>query len=346
MKDESRNVIVGITALAGLVGLAAMLVLFGYVPGMLEKGYSVSVELAHAGGLSKGSLARLSGIPIGRITSIELASTPRTGVVAVLLIDQDVRIPQNVQVAVAAPILTGSAWLAFGVPVDPEGTEAVGVLPTDGSAVLQGQVPELVSELAGAMRSALAGSVDSIRSDLRPALARFDRIEQSLNDLSEQWTEVGKRVNNLIEDRAVEEVDEGTVDGNLATVLKRMDTRLAEAKELLANARQWIDQVADATGEVHSTVAKAGRAADKTTQSIEQLTLRYVALADDLSRTIGDMQKLATQASTGQGTMGKLLNDPAVYDNLDDTVKRIGQVANELKLLLEKWKAEGVPVQF
>ena len=346
MKDESRNVIVGITALAGLVGLAAMLIMFGYVPGMLEEGYNVRVELDHAGGLSKGSLARLSGIRIGKITSIELASAPRTGVVAVLLIDQDIRIPQNVQVTVAAPILTGSSWLAFDLLVDPEDAEAAGVLPTDGSAVLQGHVPELVSELTGAMRSALEEPVAAIRSDLRPALAKFDRIEQSFNDLSRQWTEVGRRVNNLIEDRAVQKVDDGTVDGNLVTVLKRMDTRLAEARELLAKARRWIDQVADATGEVHSTAAKAGNTADKATQSIEKLTLRYVALADDLSRTIGDMQKLAAQASSGQGTMGKLLNDPAVYDNLDDTVKRIGQVADELKLLLEKWKAEGLPVQF
>ena len=345
MKDESRNVIVGITALAGLVGLAAMLVMFGYVPAMLEKGYSIRVELDHAGGLSKGSLARLSGIRIGRITSIDLASAPETGVVAVLLIDEGIRIPKNVQVTVAAPILTGSSWLAFDASLDPD-AEAAGAVPTDGSAVLQGHVPELVSEFAGAMRSALEEPVAAIRADMLPALAKFERIEQNFTDLSKQWTEVGRRVNNLIEDRAIEKVDEGAVDGNLVTVLKRMDQRLAEAKDLLANTRSWVDQIAEATGEVRATAAKAGGVADKAAQSLEQLTLRYVALADDLSRTIGDMQKLATQASTGKGTMGKLLNDPAVYDNLDDTVERIGQVADELKLLLEKWKAEGVPVQF
>ena len=58
------------------------------------------------------------------------------------------------------------------------------------------------------------------------------------------------------------------------------------------------------------------------------------------------MQKLAAKASDGKGAMGKLLNDPALYDNLNDTAERIGQTADELKLLIEKWKAEGLPVQF
>lgn len=322
MKDESRNVIVGITAMAGLVGLAAMLVMFGYVPGMLEKGYTVRVELEKASGLSKGSLARLSGIPIGRITSIELTAAPKVGVVAVLLIDEGIRIPHDVQVEVEAPILTGSSWLAFSVPSERE--PSVKMLPTDGSAVLQGTVPELVNEFARAVR----------------------RIEKNFNELSEQWTKVGDKVIGLLEDRPPEPDDADQTKVNLMTVLNGMDQRLTHVGKTLDKAHLWLDQVIETTDKFGATVDDIRTTANKATENMEQLKHRYVALADDLSKTIVDIQKLATQASEGKGAVGKLLNDPALYDNLDDTAKRIGLVADELKLLLEKWKAEGVPVQF
>jgi hypothetical protein len=58
------------------------------------------------------------------------------------------------------------------------------------------------------------------------------------------------------------------------------------------------------------------------------------------------MQKLADKARKGDGTVGKLLNDPALYQNFNDAAERIQKAVDEMKLLIEKWKAEGVPVQF
>jgi len=320
-----------------------LLMLFGYVPKLLETGYVVRVELEHAGGLSKGSVARLSGIRIGRITSIELTTAPKVGVMAVIMIDEGIRIPQDVQVKVAAPIFTGSSSLAFNIPAEAEREPSIGMLPTDGSVVLQGEVPELVSEFAGALRTAFEGSVESIKAELVEPLDQFDRIEENFNTLSQHWIEVGQRLEDLLEDRSLDEVDAKQVKGNLTTVLKRMDQRLAQMKDTLTEARQWIKHTTD---EVHDTAAEIKSTAGTTAQSVEQLTRRYVALADGLSKAIGDIQKLAFKASQGQGAVGKLLNDPVLYDSLNDSAERIGQAADEFRLLIEKWKAEGLPVQF
>ncbi len=71
MEDRSRNIVVGITALAGLVGLAFLLMLFGRLPAFLESGYELRVELPSAGGLKQGSVARFSGIDVGRVVSVD-----------------------------------------------------------------------------------------------------------------------------------------------------------------------------------------------------------------------------------------------------------------------------------
>ena len=345
MKDETRNVVVGITALAGVAGLALLLVLFGYLPRMLEPGYTVHVALEHSGGLARGNRVRLSGIDIGRISGIDLAKSPQTGVVAVLQIRGEIAIPRDVQVTVVSPSLTGSPSLAFDTShLKPE--QLATTLPTDGSASLEGEVPELVREFAGELRVALRSSVDAIAEALQKPMAQLDRLEQNFNELSQQWSSVGQNINQMIEDRSPEDVDAGQAQANLTTVLKRTDRRLAELKQTLAEARRWVERVGTATDKIGAVADKVGHTADTATANVEQLTRRYVALADDLSGTIADVRQLAEQARTGRGAVGKLLNDPALYDNLNDTAERLGQAADEIKLLIEKWKAEGVPVQF
>ncbi len=50
------------------------------------------------------------------------------------------------------------------------------------------------------------------------------------------------------------------------------------------------------------------------------------------------------EARNGNGTIGKLVKDPQLYNNLADAVQRVDQSMTELMLLLEKWKAEGIPL--
>ena len=69
-------------------------------------------------------------------------------------------------------------------------------------------------------------------------------------------------------------------------------------------------------------------------------------MADDLSKSIEQANKLLAAANSGKGTVGKLVYDPALYENLDDSAKRLQLMIDEARLLIEKWKKEGLPIQF
>ena len=58
------------------------------------------------------------------------------------------------------------------------------------------------------------------------------------------------------------------------------------------------------------------------------------------------LQSVAEKADRGDGSIGKVLNDPALYNNLNDALERMKQALKELQLLIQKWKKEGVPVDF
>lgn len=341
MQERTQNVAVGITTVIGLVGLLAMLLLFGYVPEWLEAGYQVRILLPNAAGLSEGSRVNLSGIDIGSVEAVRLQEPPATGVVVLARIEEDVRLPADARVSVFTPLLGGSP----SIQVEVDGIEsAQAYLPTDGTAVIDGQVPTLASEFSRELQAALG-----------EPMAKFDELAASIEALSAEWQQVGQNLNQLLEPRTAEAVDAGDATANIATVLARADERLAEMETALeginryvndeelrenvrvtaANARQLSDTIATSVDELKQTV----------TENVQALRNRYVALADDLSGAVTSMEQFVDQARTGEGTLGKLVEDPDLYQNLNDAAQRMKQAVDELRLLIQKWKAEGVPVQ-
>ena len=333
MSEKKINIIVGITALVGLAGTMCLLLLFGHVPAWLESGYEVAVRINNASGLTQDSRVRLSGIDIGRVISVRLRGGTQQGVEAITLINDEVRIPAGVRVRAESPLLGSSPTLAFDVDhLTPQ--EMTQSLPADGSAVLEGESLTLISQFAGHLEAAIQ----------EPA-RKFAQLTDRFDQLSAEWTMVGSNLNRLIEVRSVDDVDSGAASANLATVLTRADDRLKQLQSTLEGINQWAtDQTL--REDIAATAVNARQLTQSLGESVDRLTNRYVAVADDLSGVVETMRLVLDKAQSGQGTIGKLFHDPALYNNLNDSAQRLEKTLDEIRLLVQKWKAEGLPVQF
>lgn len=370
MSDRVRNLIVGFTAIGGLACLAALLMLFGYVPAWLEGGYVVKVQLPDAANLNRGSRVKMSGVDIGRVESVDLLSPASQGVMVVTKIREEVGVPQGVKASVRPTLLGGSPNLEFDIAHQP-GAPAAAVLARDGSAFVIGQTASLTSEIG----QQLKGGIDQLGAKLDSAIAEpkknLAELADQFRDLSREWTKVGKNIAELTEPRKPVDVDDpnASVTGNLATVLARADDRLMEMKATIDGLNKWVadeqlrsdfrDTVANAktasanlaetAKEANKLVARAGGSLDKVDAavdsartSIDQLSKRYIAAADDLSGAVLAMRKTIDEAREGNGTLGKLIKDPSLYNNLNDSVKRLDSALTDMKLLIQKWEKEGI----
>lgn len=321
MNERNRNITVGLTTLLAVVGLAFLLLLFGYVPALLQQeGYFVTIELDDASSLNKGSRVELSGIDIGKVESIAFKQPFGSGVsVEVRILDKDVKIPISAMAQIDKPLLGGSPTIRF-VTRKANGP-AKEFLATDGSAVVPGTL------------GALAG-----------VFGELERVADSFDALSTQWQGVGEKVNGLLTPQDLAAVDAGEEPGNLTTVVGRIDRRLFEFREVLGGLDTLINdpQLHD---DVKTSATNVRVASERIASTMAGLETRYVALADDVSGVVMQMNKMLEEANRADGSLGKVLHDPALYNNLDDAAQRIGAAADELKLLIEKWKAEGVPVK-
>jgi len=343
MTERTRNIAVGFTALVGLLGLLVMMLLFGYVPQWLEPTYTVRVHLPHAAGLNEGSRVRLNGIDVGEVADVHLAREDRAGVIVNAQIREGVRVPQHVNTSIFRPMLGGGPSIEMNTdkPITPQ----TAFLPTDGSAMVQGTTDSMLDKLAAQLKGALDEPMNE-----------FQRVADEFDSLSAEWSQVGKNMNNLFEPRSVDAVESGDAEANFNTIVQRADTRLAELRTVLDGINRYVND-----DELHSNVQQTITNAKELSESLDQrvknlsdqvgsdvsrLRKRYIALADDLSGAVKSMRSLTDRAEKGEGTVGKLVNDPQLYNNLNDTVQRMQKAIDELRLLVQKWKAEGVPVQF
>jgi phospholipid/cholesterol/gamma-HCH transport system substrate-binding protein len=332
MKESTISTIVGATTLAGLIGLAYLLTAVGGLSKAFESGYRVTIELPTAGGLHENSRVIYNGIDVGRIESVRFQDPPKVGVVAVALItNQQVQLPDDVKVTARFPsLLGGSAVADIGRETGP----VTGHLPTDNSAVIMGEPAVDFSLIAEELRNALGGPMQE-----------FQRISDNFDALSKEWKLVGENINQLVEMRSTNAVDDGEAIGNLATVLARADTRLVELRQAIDGINQYVNDE-ELRDDVRTAAANARSVSQRANDSLDTLRTRYVAVADDLSAAVQSMQMLADTTLEGGGTFGKMVSDPALYENLNDASERLKAAIDDVRLLVEKWKAEGLPVQF
>ena len=78
-----------------------------------------------------------------------------------------------------------------------------------------------------------------------------------------------------------------------------------------------------------STFTKAGENVTTLTDKMNQLDLQ--ATLENVNQTISSVHDMMEQMQSPKGTLGKLMNDPSVYDNLNHTVQSADSLVSDLK---------------
>ncbi len=368
MKEHTRNVLVGLTVLVALVMLGTMIVLFAGLPEMFRRGRVLRMQFDETGDMQTGDWVHLAGVRVGKITDIAFADRdPRRGVEMVARIDEGVRIPADVQprIYTGALVRGGYLLLASGGPerFDPKTGAKLDFLPKDWSQPLRGtrKAPQMLpedlldglrglSKLAGTLNDLLAGPAPPATATApgatQPAPARVT-IRATLSKLG----------------RALDALDAVLGDPNTQADIKASMAGLAKAtakagdamdalKQFARESSKTAEEARKAVAEARRTIAQAGKAADKfghladrTDRRIEQLSEKLIDDAEQLSKLLSSINRVATKIDAGKGTVGQLLNDPKLYNDVLDATDRLSRLLKEARELFAQWKKHGVPLK-
>ncbi|TVQ32167.1 MAG: MCE family protein [Phycisphaeraceae bacterium] len=341
MKPAVRDFAIGATALVGLIGLVIILMLFGELDMFTRKAYTIEYKLNTAAGLVRGSAVTLNGVPVGQITDMTPITHPEPGVEVTLSIDDGVRIPRNSRVAIAVGLLGDGALALTSAPADVNGVEPEYLAPG-----------ESVYAKASTIFDEFSALMDTRLEELNAAAG-------SLQELSRTYTDVGRRVGEMLAPRNAGDVDARGEEPNIATIIARLDRALAETnkwvgddamrndtRDLIARTRTLLDETGEAMAAFRAASETIDGQAGALGSRVEEVTADVLIATESLSAALQDVRIITGRLVEGEGAAGQFLVNPDLYRSLNDVAVRLEKVMTEGQLLIQKWKAEGLPVRF
>ena len=87
----------------------------------------------------------------------------------------------------------------------------------------------------------------------------------------------------------------------------------------------------------HTAAALDSTAIDSTVHNLQTTTANVAALSADLQKTSNQINSLLAKIDKGEGTAGKLINDPGLYDDMRRLTSRLDSVTADFKTHPKKY---------
>ena len=326
MNDRVMQFRVGVVVLATAIIAGILIVLFGDLPSLVQANYPLRMRFSDARGISDGTPVRKNGILVGRVSSVMLDE--RGGVSVVADIDSYVPVYRDEQPRIATTLL-GDAEIQL-VP---------GVIRPPRQRVAQDEV------LTGAAARDPFDMVASLEPKLGTALESLTEASQAVTKLSSDVDRLllgdGNDFGELVRktDKALDEFSKAMI--NINDVMGDPRAR--------ANIKEALEGLPQVLGDLRSTVQGMGAtldSADRNLRNLEGLTKplgeRGAGMVAQIDGTIGRLDEVLQQAvfftkalNESDGTLGRLVKDPRVYEDLAAAAANVKNLSRELRPIVD-----------
>ena len=337
MTEKTRNLAVGATVIIALTMLGILILLFTGLPGILKSGYTVRMQFDAAHDIAEGDNVHMADIRVGMVTSIDFAdpADPTKGVIMKALISRSIHIPKYSKAVIYTKGFVGKGYLE----IVPKGERAVNpttgevlYYPTDGTAMLAGEnqgnglfPPEMTEALK--QLSSLAKNLNEMVAPTAAAKGAATTTSATSSAPAEggglQGTIV--RLNRTLDALYVVMGDQQN-QANIKTSLANLSVATAKVSETMDSFKEFAQQAQEAAKNVST-------AANTTSQQMDALARKLMDDADAISKLMKTIDEAVRKLSEGQGTTGKLINDPKLYNNLVDATRQLNDLVVEFREL-------------
>jgi phospholipid/cholesterol/gamma-HCH transport system substrate-binding protein len=346
VKGLSAGIRVGILFLLLVVG--AYLVWKNLGHDTSDEGQELFVRFRDASGLPTGSRVVVAGLKKGTVT--RLVVDGRFARVHFTLSD-DIPVWSNAVVAKKASSLLGENYLEIdpgsAVEQAPDGTTVrhtpLGNANTPGDPEkaipahppcpgYNSSNPEERRACREIRRSIEAVTPDQLIHRIEQTLPNVDRVLDSVRDLSEDvrrivngpMASVASRVDSLVQKEA----------GTIERIIERAERTVAAVEALTADVRnitrnadpkieRTLAELEAAAADARALVAVAKDELEATGQSVR-------GKLDKLDGVIDNTQSITEKIDQEKGTLGRLVNDPAIADNVESITQDAGNFLGTL----------------
>lgn len=342
MKENTRNMLVGLFVLASLSVLGLLMVWFGETPSWLPSNEWVLriTDVQSLSGVGEGSAVNLNGVEIGRVSELafEDPKRPDRGVVIIARIQRDFSVPEGAYAKVY-----GST---FGI-----GAGHIDIVVEPGAS--HKPLPKELASIRGEMRSVIG---EMISKDL---VQSVERMIVHIGDLAAAAEPVAKNLAELLEQRTVAETTapEGPTP-NLSTVVERLDRLVANFNAVLGDenvqgdVKAAVSDIRVATRDLRELIVFVQRESERvsenlntglteTEKNLQESFVKLHSVLEQLDDAASSLAVVMRQVSEGQGTAGLLVRDERLYEAAVLSLERFSVLVGTLQRIAGQVERDG-----
>lgn len=339
--STSLSVRVGIFVLVGLV------ILIGFSLRVQEdsvgsKTYKMQAYFEEALGLEKGADVSLRGVRIGRVESLRF-DAERKAVATVLQLDAAYPLPADSVATIERSTLLGTSFIVVKYGDSKDFLTANAELKTERVAGINELVAE-VTKASSEAREMMAKFRESGDELFAKVEAVVDENREQLKTTSDSFASAGPKLDSIATrlDDFTASIQRG--EGTMGRLYKD-DSLYSDLQKVSAQLNEVVADMKNNEGTLHRLIyddslaksaeegfAKLGGAGDEVQKlladrrpDIEKAIDSLSSLGPKIDEAATNFGEISAKINRGEGTVGKLVNDPSLYEDAQRTVNQVGE---------------------
>ncbi|CAN5189196.1 MlaD family protein [soil metagenome] len=280
---------VGITVLLAAIAAVVGFRFMSDYP-ILRQSQEVNTVFERVDGLGTGSQVFVRGVKVGSVSRVQLTAA------------DSVQISMRLDMPHPLPIGSVAYLTSLGLIEGKSIVIELGDSPqeVEHGEFIEGVYVESMMETLGKRGEELGGDLSSTFTELNQFLAQLnetldDDARVTLNQTLQSASSATERIAEILEGKQTE-IDNAIVSGS--SMLAQLDT-------LATDNRPRVDSLMVSL--------------EKNLNDLEQIRIELEGATTGLNQIIDKI-------NNGEGTLGKMVNDPTVYDNLDELTKELSEL--------------------
>jgi phospholipid/cholesterol/gamma-HCH transport system substrate-binding protein len=295
MKISNETKVGALTAIA----ITVLILGFNFLKGkdLTSRGTTLYTVFPNVEGLMVSNPVVINGLQVGKVTGLKEKDKNLSGIIVQLSITKDINIPQNSVATISSELLGGAS---------------IKITLGQGTLVASG-------DTLRAERS--IGLLDKYQTKLDPAIENINKTVSSLDDLIQKL--------NTVLDPATRSNLQSIV-ASIAVSTKALEMQLDAEKGSLAKSFKSVEVITSKfeknAGKIDSTFTNLEVASHKLASAdLEGAVKSLKSNMDQLEIVIGKMK-------TTDGTLGALLNDRQLYDEIRKTNRSLNILLDDFRV--------------
>ncbi len=319
------------TKIAILTIVSISMAIFGYKyirgKNIFSSSNTLYVEYEEVELLTKSSPVFINGFPVGIVQEVRLKEDMKT-IHVTLDIQRGVKIHKDaIAEIVSSSIMGGKAVRIINNALCQEGTCAPsgGYLRGRTVGMMNSLVPqEDMSQYLNFMKDNLGEVYDTLNAKLRDPDPN-NGIGKTIRDLQGSLANLKSSTDQL---NSIMLASSGKIDrtlGNMEKISTTISSNNDKIESILDNAAKFSTKLGNM--DLAATMSKADTTLISANKAVEQLT-KTLASTD---KAVADMTTIMANLKDGKGSIGKLLSDETLYNNLNKTSMKLDTFLTDFK---------------